>query len=98
MVVQAPKSSRFDLRSFSRSAAKIRRADGQLDAGESSEDEDGWRVAERYCIDYRAAFDLDEIIENVFMRATESMHQSGMRMDADHVGKPQDLYLWCLAW
>ena len=39
--------------------------------------------------------DMDEIIENVFMRATEFMHQSGMRMDADHVGKPQDLYLWC---
>ena len=39
--------------------------------------------------------DLDEIIENVFMRATEFMHQSGMRMDGDHVGKPQDLYLWC---
>jgi hypothetical protein len=39
--------------------------------------------------------DLDEIIENVFMRATEFMHHSGLRMDADHVGKPQDLYLWC---
>ena len=39
--------------------------------------------------------DMDEIIENVFMRVTEYMHQSGMRMDADHVGKPQDLYLWC---
>ena len=32
---------------------------------------------------------MDEIIENVFMRATEFMHQSGIRMDADHVGKPQ---------
>ena len=39
--------------------------------------------------------DMPEIIDNVFMRATEFMHQSGMRMDADHVGKPQDLYLWC---
>ena len=39
--------------------------------------------------------DMDEIIENVFMRATEFMHQSGIRIDADHVGKPQDLYLWC---
>ena len=74
---------------------KIRRADGQSVAGDSSEDEDGWRIAERYCIDYRGSMDMDEIIENVFMRATEFMHQSGMRMDADHVGKPQDLYLWC---
>ena len=39
--------------------------------------------------------DMPEIIENVFMHATEFMHQSGMRMDGDHVGKPQDLYLWC---
>ena len=36
-------------------------------------------VAERYCIDHRASMDMDEIIENVFMRATEFMHQSGMR-------------------
>ena len=40
---------------------------------------------------------MPEIIDNVFMRATEFMHQSGMRMNTDHVGKPQDLYLWCLA-
>ena len=39
---------------------------------------------------------MPEIIDNVFMRATEFMHQSGMRMDVDHVGQPQDLYLWCL--
>ena len=39
--------------------------------------------------------DMPEIIDNVFMRATEFMHQSNLRMDGDHVGKPQDLYLWC---
>ena len=38
---------------------------------------------------------MEEIIDNVFIRATEFMHDSGLRMDADHVGKPQDLYLWC---
>ena len=38
---------------------------------------------------------MEEIIENVFVRATEFMHHSGLRMDADHVGKPPDLYLWC---
>jgi hypothetical protein len=38
---------------------------------------------------------MEEIIDNVFVRATEFMHDSGLRMDADHVGKPQDLYLWC---
>ena len=46
-----------------------------------------------YCIDHRAAMDMPEIIDNVFMCATELMHQRGIRMDADHVGKPQDLYL-----
>ena len=30
-----------------------------------------------------------------FMRATEFMHQSDLRMNADHVGKAPDLYLWC---
>ena len=43
--------------------------------------------------------DMPEFIENVFMCATDFMHQSGIRMDVrrdeDHVGKPQDLYLWC---
>ena len=62
-----------------------------MGAGDSSEDEEGWRVAERYCIDYRAAMALEEII---FMRATEFMHDSGLRMDADFVGKPQDIYLY----
>ena len=66
-----------------------------MGAGDSSEDEEGWRVAERYCIDHRAAYDMEEIIENVFMRATEFMHDSDMRMNADHIGNPQDLYLWC---
>ena len=63
------------------------RADGLTGAGDSSEDEEGWRVAERYCIDHRAAYDMEEIIDNVFVRATEFMHDSGLRMDEDHVGK-----------
>ncbi len=64
-------------------------------AGDSSENEDDWRVAERYCINHRAAYDMHAIVENIFMRATEFMHHSGMRMDEDHVGKQEDLYLWC---
>ena len=62
-------------------------------AGDSSEDEDGWRVHERYCIDHRAEFDTHEIINDVFMSAIAFMHDSGLRMDEDHVGKPGDLYL-----
>ena len=65
-----------------------------MGAGDSSEDEEGWIFAERYCIDHRAAMDLG-IIENLFVRATEFMHDSGLRMDEDFVSKQQDLYLWC---
>ncbi len=87
-------------------------------AGDSSEDEEGWRVRESYCIDHRAAFDMHEIIDDIFMRATNKpkflfidminkagnlrwgmegieptdfMHDSGLRMDEDHVGKQKDL-------
>jgi hypothetical protein len=38
---------------------------------------------------------MHEIVENIFMRATEYMEDSGLRMDEDHVDKPKDLYLWC---
>ncbi len=98
MVVQARPSEpiRFGSSSLSRCAAKIRLADGLIVAGYSSEDEDGWRVHERYCIDHRAAFDMHEIVNDVFMSAIAFMHNSGLRMDEDHVGKPEDLYLWCL--
>ena len=39
--------------------------------------------------------DMPEIIDNVIMLASEFMHAGGIRMDEDHVGKLQDLYLWC---
>ncbi len=95
MVVQARPSKlrRFGRRSLSRCTTKIRRADGLMVAGDSSEDEDGWRVHERYCINHRAAFDMHEIVKDVFMSAIAFMHDSGLRMDEDHVGKPEDLYL-----
>jgi hypothetical protein len=66
-------------------------------AGDSSQDEDGWKVAERYCIDHRAAYNMHEIVENMFMRVNEFIQHSSMRMDEDHVGKLEDLYLylWC---
>jgi hypothetical protein len=57
--------------------------------GDSFEDEDGWRVHERYCIDHRAAFDMHEIVENIFMCATEFMHDSCLRMEEDQVGKQE---------
>jgi hypothetical protein len=66
-------------------------------ADESFEDVNGWRVKERDCIDHslRASFDMHEIIDDIFMCATNFMHESGLRMDEANVGKPKDLYLWC---
>ncbi len=29
------------------------------------------------------------------MRTTKFTHDSGLRMDEDHVGKQENLYLWC---
>jgi hypothetical protein len=43
-------------------------------AGDSSEDEDGWRVHEKYCIDHRSEFDMHEIIDNIFTRAAEFIY------------------------
>ena len=50
---------------------------------------------ERYCIDHRAAYDMEEIIDNVFVRATEFMHQSSLRMDGScwHAAGPLSLVL-----
>ncbi len=38
---------------------------------------------------------MHEIVKDVFMGAIAFMHDSCLRMDEDHVGKPEDLYLWC---
>ena len=39
--------------------------------------------------------DGHDIIDDIYMRATELMQQSGVRMDENCVGKLQDFYLWC---
>ena len=43
-------------------------------------------------MDHRASLDIHEAVENIFMPATEFMHESGLRIDEDHFGKPKDLY------
>ncbi len=53
---------------------------------------------ERYYIDHKGAsgaFDMHEIVENIFMSATKFMEDSGLCMDEDRIGKQQDLYLRC---
>ncbi len=74
-----------------------RRANGHTVAGDSSEDEESWKVVERCYIDHKAALNIHEIVDDLYQRATHFMHDSdsGVRMDEDFVGKQQDLYLWC---
>ena len=39
--------------------------------------------------------DMHDIVEDLYQRATDFMHDSGVRMDGDFVGKSHDLNLWC---
>ena len=38
--------------------------------------------------------DMIAIVDDLYERATELMHKSGLHMDEDFVRKLQDLYLW----
>ena len=67
----------------SRSVAKFEqqgRADGHsvASADDYSVDEDGcvWRVVQKYCTDYRAAMDMQNIVDDIYLRATEFVHQT----------------------
>jgi hypothetical protein len=35
-------------------------------------------------------------VDDIYRHAENFMHESGMLMEPDYVGKPEDLYLWCL--
>ncbi len=38
---------------------------------------------------------MHDIVDDLSQRATDFMHQGGLRMDENYVGKLQDIYLWC---
>ena len=38
--------------------------------------------------------DMHSIVDDLYERATEFMHKSGLHMHEDFVGKSHDLYLW----
>jgi hypothetical protein len=40
--------------------------------------------------------DAREIVDDIYRHAKTFMHKGGMVMQLDYVGKPEDLYLWCL--
>ena len=49
----------------------------------------------KYHTDHLADKDMHDFVEDLYKRASEFMHQGGLRMDENFVGKPQDIYLWC---
>jgi hypothetical protein len=40
--------------------------------------------------------DAHDIVDDIYRHAEKLMHESGTEMQPDYVGKPEDLYLWCL--
>ena len=38
---------------------------------------------------------MHDIVDYLYQRATDFMHQGGLCMDEDYVGKQQNNYLWC---
>ena len=63
-------------------------------AGDLSDDVERWRLVRKYRSDQLAHMDMHTIVDDLYERATEFMHKSGLYMDEDFVGKSEDLYLW----
>ncbi len=64
-------------------------------AGSSDdEEEDAWYVVAKYATDQRSAMDTVEIVEDMWYKAEQFMHQAGSYMRSGHIGKADDLYLF----
>ncbi len=61
-------------------------------AGSSDDDEeDAWYVVAEYATDQRSAMDTVEIVEDIWHKAEQFMHQAGLYMHSGHIGKADDL-------
>jgi hypothetical protein len=49
-----------------------------------------------YATNHQQAMDEHDIVDDIYRHAENFMHESGTAMQPDYVGKPEDLYLWCL--
>ena len=63
-------------------------------AGDLSDHVELWRLVRKYRSDQLAHMDMHTIVDDLYERATEFMHKSGLYMNEDFVGKSEDLYLW----
>ncbi len=73
------------------------RADWLSVAGESSDDVERWILVRKYRMDARAEMNIYmiDIVDDLYQRATDFMHQGGLRMEKDNVGKLHYIYLCC---
>jgi hypothetical protein len=62
----------------------------------ADDDENEWEVIAEYATNHQQAMDAHDIIDDIYRHAENFMHESGTVMQPDYVGKPEDLYLWCL--
>ncbi len=62
----------------------------------TDDDEDEWAVIAGYGTNHQQAMDAYEIVDDIYRHAESFMHKSGMAMQPNYVGKPEDLYFWCL--
>jgi hypothetical protein len=62
----------------------------------SDEDGDEWEVIAEYATNNQLAMDTHDIAVDIYRHTENFMHKSGTIMQPDYVGKPEDLYLWCL--
>ena len=62
----------------------------------SDDDEDEWEVIAEYANNHQQAMDAHDIVDGIYRHAEKFMHKSCTIMQPDYVGKPEDLYLWCL--
>jgi hypothetical protein len=62
----------------------------------ADDDEDEWEVIAEYTTNHQQAMDAHDIVYDIYRYAENFMHESGTVMQPDYVGKPEDLYLWCL--
>ncbi len=60
------------------------------------DDDDEWKVIAEYATNHQQAMDAHEIVDDIYRHAENFIHESGRVMQPDYLGKPEDLYLWCL--
>jgi hypothetical protein len=75
----------------------VKRIQAQQSQVISNDDEDyEWKVIAEYATNHQQAMDAHGIVDDIYRHSENFMHESCTVMQPDYVGKPEDLYLWCL--